>query len=41
MAKKSIIAKFSGAVNIMGDVSGTLTLTAVGDQSATITLFKQ
>lgn len=36
-----IVAKFSGAVNILGDVSGTLTLTAVGDQSATITLFKQ
>ncbi len=36
-----IVASFTGAVNILGDVSGTLTLTAVGDQSATITLFKQ
>ncbi len=36
-----IVAAFTGAVNILGDVSGTLTLTAMGDQSATITLFKQ
>lgn len=36
-----VSAAFTGAVNIMGDVSGTLSLTLLGEQSATITLFKQ
>ncbi|MFA4853212.1 MAG: hypothetical protein WC599_11890 [Bacteroidales bacterium] len=36
-----INASFTGAVNILGDISGTFSITAVGVQSKTITLFKQ
>jgi hypothetical protein len=36
-----ITVSFTGAVNIYGDVTGTLIMTAVGVQSANITLIKQ
>ena len=36
-----VTVTFNGAINIYGDLTGTLTILAFGEESATITLFKQ